>query len=556
MDYGRDARLRIVAETLGRVLDGCATPDFHPSDLEEPINRLIPLFPSGVQALVHGKATAFLRRAAETGNPAEAAEGMITFLDQCFVEDTNPLRLRPAFDRILGAYRSSPVLYEKLAGAITALASRVDGLDVLAQKQEQETRAKLRSLVEDEFIRSQRAAVLVEKLHREAQSGDAKRDAMSIAGVTWYEPASGRQVRRTLVLDKAVGPTIARTVVQLRRRFAYLDLGIRAPGRVLMDGPPGTGKTMVARYIAHLLNKPCAVMRLDEIVGKLIGDTAKNVTAVLEAAIARKAVLFLDEVDGLFPPRDGDLTGSGGEELRRITSAFLQQVTMLPPGQIVLCATNRPEALDSAFLRRFPDRISFTYPDIDTRREIARRTWKKLVFTPDAHEALVARTEGTSGDHVTVVAMAAARIAADILLDDAAVMEDVGTVARKRAEALYAEAEAQDRAEREANPGNLVADMPDNASDAEIDAAREALEADRTTALAKAKAAALKAATRKSRTQVLRERVKIDRAAVDIALRDNPPPPQYLARRANGQTIPMPEAAPARLTSSLIHLPG
>ena len=88
MDYGRDARLRIVAETLGRVLDGCATPDFHPSDLEEPINRLIPLFPSGVQALVHGKATAFLRRAAETGNPAEAAEGMITFLDQCFVEDT------------------------------------------------------------------------------------------------------------------------------------------------------------------------------------------------------------------------------------------------------------------------------------------------------------------------------------------------------------------------------------------------------------------------------------------------------------------------------------
>lgn len=556
MEFGYEGRMKILADAVIGLLNVCFVADFHPQLLEGPLNKLVQLFPPGSSMDVRTAGQAAIERSARAGNPAEAVGAMVDFLDQCFGESTDPLRLRPAFDRVLGAYKFNPKLYEQLLGAIQAMSGRVDHLDVKAQRDHQALVAKLRGEVEDNFLRSQRAAMLVDRLHKEAANGEGKGDPTAIPGVTWYEPSSGREVARTLVLDKAVGPTIARTVVQLRRRFAYLDLGIRAPGRVLMDGPPGTGKTLVARYIAYKLKKPCAVMRLDEIVGKLIGDTAKNVTAVLEAAARRKAVLFLDEVDGLFPPRDGDLTGSGGEELRRITSAFLQQVTMMPQSQIIICATNRPDALDSAFLRRFPDRISFTYPDPDTRREIARRTWKKLAFETDAHDLLVAKTDGTSGDHVTVVAMAAARIAADILLDDAAVMDEVDTAARALAEQSYAEAETKDRAEREANPNGLVPDMHEGASDEEIDQARQALEVDRAAALTRAKATMLKAATRKGRTAMLRARVKIGRSNVETALTDNPPPPQYLARDKSGRTIPMPDAPPGRLTSSILHLPG
>lgn len=556
-ELGYEGRMRVVGEALGRVLTTFTKKDFRPTDLEMPLTKLVELFPRDTSSILRTSAQRFIEATA-SGNPAGAGMAIADFIDLTFTASADPVALRPSYDRLLAAYQSQPAVFERIRSAIMAVDGRVAAADVEAQKRE----LVLRSEIEERFLRSERAALLIQRLHQEAASGRQKQDAMDVHGVTWFEVDSGRKVKRDFVLDKNVGPKIHRTIVQLRRRWAYMDLGIRAPGRILMDGPPGTGKTMAARYIAYLLGKPCAVMRLDEIVGKLIGDTAKNVNAVLEAVITREAVLFLDEVDGLFPPRDGDLTGSGGEELRRITSAFLQQVNLLPRRQIVICATNRPDALDEAFLRRFPDRISFTNPDEETRREIVRRVWKTLVSVPGAHTMLVEKTTDTSGDHVTNVAMAAGRIAADVLLDNKEVMVEIDEAAKTLAAEIVDQDVAAAKvkaAEGLVASGNaaevVVTDVAAEATDDEIEAARAALEADRTRQLEEAKLAAFKAAKRRARKKLLRERVLINELAVEQGLKDTPPPPVYLGRDRAGRPIVLPDRQPPRPTSSLLHIP-
>ncbi|RKP08757.1 P-loop containing nucleoside triphosphate hydrolase protein, partial [Thamnocephalis sphaerospora] len=129
---------------------------------------------------------------------------------------------------------------------------------------------------------------------------------------------------------------------------------------VLLFGPPGTGKTMLARAVASESGSAMLEIKGSDIYDKYVGESEKNVRAIF--SLARKmspCVIFIDEVDALFASRGADLGGSGKRET---VNQFMAEWDGLRSnaqnrGVTVLCATNRPFDLDDAVLRRMPRRI-------------------------------------------------------------------------------------------------------------------------------------------------------------------------------------------------------
>ena len=134
------------------------------------------------------------------------------------------------------------------------------------------------------------------------------------------------------------------------RRDELLKAGLRAPGHLLLFGPPGCGKSQTARYVAAALALPLVTARVDALVSSYLGSTAKNIRMLFDYVDQTPCVLFLDEFDAIAKMRD-DPHELG--ELKRVVNSLLQNIDALPEGVAVVAATNHPQLLDAAVWRRF-----------------------------------------------------------------------------------------------------------------------------------------------------------------------------------------------------------
>jgi len=258
----------------------------------------------------------------------------------------------------------------------------------------------LRRAAEAKYTRPGRAAPGI-------GGGAAHLAASDDGSVEWFPP---EDLSDEMVLDAETGPRLARLVQELRLGELFVDAGIDAPTRIIFSGPPGVGKTLAARWIAGQLGQRLAVARLDGVVSKWVGETATKVRGVLENA-KQGAIVFMDEIDGICTRRDNDDGGGGSMESKRVTSALLQQLDLLPRQYIVIAATNYPERLDPALRRRLQTEVVFRFPDPPARRAMVERWWAKVAFDAEALAVLVDKTDGRSGDFLRTVAMVAARTA-------------------------------------------------------------------------------------------------------------------------------------------------
>ena len=135
--------------------------------------------------------------------------------------------------------------------------------------------------------------------------------------------------------------------------------GLEPRNRVLVVGPPGTGKTTVAEAIAEALSVPLFVVRYEAIIGSYLGETATRLKRVFDYARTIPCVLFFDEFDAVGKER-GDIHETG--EIKRVVTSLLMQVDELPSYTVVAAATNHPELLDRAAWRRFQLRLSLPLP--------------------------------------------------------------------------------------------------------------------------------------------------------------------------------------------------
>ncbi len=165
-------------------------------------------------------------------------------------------------------------------------------------------------------------------------------------------------------LEDIILPVASRRAVdQLIEEQQRADLlrahGVEPRHRILLVGPPGTGKTSLAEAIAEAVTVPLFVVRYESMIGSYLGETAARLKRVFDYARTTPCLLFFDEFDAIGKER-GDIHETG--EIKRVVSSLLMQVDELPSYTIVAAATNHPELLDRAAWRRFQIKLSLPLP--------------------------------------------------------------------------------------------------------------------------------------------------------------------------------------------------
>lgn len=164
---------------------------------------------------------------------------------------------------------------------------------------------------------------------------------------------------RELVAPSELMEQIKRVIAEQRQRQALLEHGFAPAHRLLLEGPPGTGKTMTASVLASELSLPMYTLRLDGLLSKYMGETAGKLRTVFDAVAERRGVYLFDEFDALGADRNGDDVG----EARRILNSFLVFLEQASPESIVVAATNHRSILDRALFRRFDAVLTYKLPD-------------------------------------------------------------------------------------------------------------------------------------------------------------------------------------------------
>lgn len=203
---------------------------------------------------------------------------------------------------------------------------------------------------------------------------------------------------------------------QLERKEHLDAIGARPIKGILFTGPPGTGKTMLAKIIAQESGADFFVVSGPEIVSKWLGDSESLLRRIFEAAeAADRAIIFFDEIDSLAEKRDGDTH----EASKRLVAQFLTEMDGFDQRSdsnvIVIAATNRAHDIDPALLRpgRFDWQIDFGLPTLEDREEILRVSSAGLAITGELPITQVAASSGGwSAAKLTSIWTEAALIAA------------------------------------------------------------------------------------------------------------------------------------------------
>lgn len=162
-----------------------------------------------------------------------------------------------------------------------------------------------------------------------------------------------------MVLDDVLASQLNRIVREQRQASQILAHGLRPRRKLLLMGPPGTGKTMTASVLAGELGLPLFQVRLDGLITKYMGETAAKLRQVFEATDRTRGVYFFDEFDAIGSQRG--LANDVGE-VRRILNSFLQMIEQDESHSLIIAATNHPEILDHALFRRFDDVLHYELP--------------------------------------------------------------------------------------------------------------------------------------------------------------------------------------------------
>ncbi len=215
-----------------------------------------------------------------------------------------------------------------------------------------------------------------------------------------------------MVLESSILMRMMRLIEEHRLVGKLRAHGLGPRRRLLLLGPPGTGKTMAAGVLAGELGMPLFVVRLDSLITKFMGETAAKLRMVFDALASTRGVYFFDEFDSIGSRR---AAGNDVGEIRRVLNSFLQFLEMDNSDSLIVAATNHPELLDAALYRRFDDVLEFRLPDTELILEALKARLAGFQLKDPDWPRLIAAAEGLSYAEIT---RACEESAKDMIIQD------------------------------------------------------------------------------------------------------------------------------------------
>lgn len=215
-----------------------------------------------------------------------------------------------------------------------------------------------------------------------------------------------------LVLETPVRERLDRVLLEQRQSDRLREQGFRPMRRLLLVGPPGTGKTVTASALAGELHLPLFVIRLDGLITKFMGETAAKLRLVFDALRETRGVYLFDEVDALGGER---ARSNDVGEIRRVLNSFLQFLEFEETESLLVAATNHPQLLDSAMFRRFDAVIEYPLPSAPAVKALVLNRLANVKVGRISWGHVTKAAVGLSHAEVT---MAAERAAKDLILLD------------------------------------------------------------------------------------------------------------------------------------------
>lgn len=222
-----------------------------------------------------------------------------------------------------------------------------------------------------------------------------------------------------LVFSSVTRRAIDRIVSENLIGTRLIEHGLRPSNRIMFRGPPGTGKTVTAGAVAHALGAPLFKVRQDALVQSYMGKTAAAMRLVFEFARTNRAVMLIDEADGVASARASTVGDGATSENNRIVAAVL---IMLEEQRqysqsVVIAATNHDRSLDAAMWRRFDEIITFERPDSAAVTALVTKLLKRhgYVMAPTDRSLLIRAMRGMSFAEVEWVTLYALK---SMVIDD------------------------------------------------------------------------------------------------------------------------------------------
>ncbi len=196
-----------------------------------------------------------------------------------------------------------------------------------------------------------------------------------------------------MVLDDLASKQLQRVIKEQRLLARIKEHGLSPRRKLLLVGPPGTGKTMTASALAGELGIPLFLVRLDSLITKFMGETAAKLRQVFDAIADLRGVYFFDEFDAI-----GSQRGSANDvgEIRRVLNSFLQMIEHDQSNSLIIAATNHPEVLDNALFRRFDDVVEYHLPTPTQALDLIRSRLAAFSPKPFKKDGLIEQADGLS----------------------------------------------------------------------------------------------------------------------------------------------------------------
>lgn len=222
--------------------------------------------------------------------------------------------------------------------------------------------------------------------------------------------------KASLVVPEALRNRIERIIHEYRQQHKLKNHGLVHRRKIMLIGPPGTGKTMTSRVLAHELRLPLHTIQVDRLVTKYMGETSAKLRQIFELIQQETGVYLFDEFDAIGGERtlDNDVG-----EMRRVLNSFLQFIELDTSDSLIISATNSPKLLDRALFRRFDDVLYYDKPDLQERKHLIKNLLGAFFPKSFAWKDVLDESKGLS--HAEIDQAARDAIKQAILKDEEAV---------------------------------------------------------------------------------------------------------------------------------------